>query len=192
VKLDEKGERELFIFDLDIGPGQTPPLVHPGTYTIVLKVNGKEYKQSLLVVKDPNTTGTDSDILKQYNFGIRLYSATITTLKLIDEMESMRAKLLAQTKDKKAPSLEAKIYELEAQLHDVHATGARMDIFRNPPQVLERLLAMAKESQIASADAPPTDQQLEVFGIVTNMLADVQSKFELLRKSPDLKRIEGK
>ncbi len=192
VKLDEKGERELFIFDLDIGPGQTPPLVHPGMYTIVLRVNGKEYKQSLMVVKDPNTTGTDADILKQYNFGIRLYSATITTLKLIDEMERMRAKLLTQTKDKKAPALEAKIYELESQLHDVHATGARMDIFRNPPQVLERLLAMAKESQIASADAPPTDQQLEVFGIVSGKLAEVQSQFELLRKSPDLKRIEAK
>jgi hypothetical protein len=74
----------------------------------------------------------------------------------------------------------------------VHATGARMDIFRHPPQVLERLLALAKESQIYSADAPPTDQQEEVYTLLYVQLAEVQSKFEMLKKNPELKRIEGK
>jgi photosystem II stability/assembly factor-like uncharacterized protein len=192
VTLDEKGERNMFIYDLDIGPGQTPPLVPPGTYTVVLKVNGKEYKQSLVVVKDPNTKGTEADILKQYSFGVKLYNATKNTLQLIDEMERMRAQLVARIKDKKSPTLEEKIFQLEAQLHDVYATGARMDIFRNPPQVLERLLAMAKEGQISSADAPPTDQQQEVLAIETDKLAAVQSQFEIIKKSPEIKKIEGK
>ena len=74
----------------------------------------------------------------------------------------------------------------------MHATGARMDIFRNPPQVLERLFAMAKEGQVSSADAPPTDQQQEVYKLVSDKLAQVQSQFEIIKKSPDLKRIEGK
>ncbi|HNV29181.1 MAG TPA: glycosyl hydrolase [Cyclobacteriaceae bacterium] len=191
VKLDEKGERNMFIYDLDIGPGQTPPMTPPGTYTIVLKVNGKEYKQSLMMVKDPNTKGTEADIVKQYGFGVKLYSATTTTLKLIDEMERMRARLLEKKSDKKSIALEERIYQLEAALHDVHATGARMDIFRNPPQVLERLFAMAKEGQISSADAPPTDQQQEVFKLVSDKLAEVQSQFELIKKTPEIKRIEG-
>jgi hypothetical protein len=182
----------MFIFDLDIGPGQTPPLVHPGTYTVVLKVNGKEYKESVVVIKDPNTKSTDAEILKQYNFGIKLYTATRTTLSLIDEMEQLRAKLVAKKNDKKSIALEEKIYQLEAALHDVHQTGARMDIFRNAPQVLERLLAMAKEGQISSADAAPTDQQQAVFVLVNNKLLEVQSQFELMKKSPDLKRFEGK
>ena len=88
--------------------------------------------------------------------------------------------------------MEEKIYQLEAALHDVHQTGARMDIFRNPPQVLERLFAMAKEGQISSADAAPTDQQQEVYALVSDKLAEVQSQFELIKKSPDLKRLEGK
>jgi hypothetical protein len=192
VPADDKGVRDMFIFDLDIGPGQTPPLVHPGTYTIVLRVNRKEFKQSVTVIKDPNTKSTDADILKQYNFGIKLYTATRTTLSLIDEMEQLRAKLLAKKSDKKSIALEEKIYQLEAALHDVHQTGARMDIFRNPPQVLERLFAMAKEGQISSADAAPTDQQQEVYGLVSDKLAEVQSQFELIKKSPDLKRLEGK
>jgi hypothetical protein len=192
VPVDDKGERSMFIFDLDIGPGQTPPLVHPGTYTVVLKVNGKEYKESVVVIKDPNTKSTDAEILKQYNFGIKLYTATRTTLSLIDEMEQLRAKLMAKKNDKKSIALEEKIYQLEAGLHDVHQTGARMDIFRNAPQVLERLLAMAKEGQVSSADAAPTDQQQAVFAVVNDKLAEVQSQFELMKKSPDLKRIEGK
>jgi hypothetical protein len=67
-----------------------------------------------------------------------------------------------------------------------------MDIFRNQPQVLERLLAMGKEGQISSADAPPTDQQQEVLAIETDKLAAVQSQFEIIRKSPEIKKIEGK
>ena len=192
VTLDEKGERNMFIYDLDIGPGQTPPLVPPGNYTVVLKVNGKEYKQSLVIVKDPNTKGTEADIQKQFNFGVKLYNATKTTLQLIGDMERMRAQLLARLKDKKSPALEEKVFQLEAQLHDIYATGARMDIFRNQPQVLERLLAMGKEGQISSADAPPTDQQQEVLAIETDKLAAIQSQFEIIRKSPEIKKIEGK
>jgi hypothetical protein len=191
VKQDDKGERKLFIFDLDIGPGLTPPMVPPGRYTIVLKVNGKDYKQTLEVLKDPNTKSDEANIAKQYALGIQLYNSTKATFKLIDDMEWLRARLLSR-KEKKSGQWEEKIYQLEAALHDVHQTGARMDIFRNPPQVLERLLAMAKESQISSADAPPTDQQKEVYELTAGKLAEVQSQFELMRKNPEIKRIEGK
>jgi hypothetical protein len=158
----------------------------------VLKVNGKEYKQSINVLKDPNTKGTEADILKQYSFGMKIFGSVNSTLQLIDEMERMRASLLLKKNDKKAVQLEEKIYQLEAALHDVHQTGARMDIFRNPPQVLERLFAMAKEGQVSSADAPPTDQQQEVYQVVSGRLAEVQSQFELIKKSPEIKRIEVK
>ena len=191
VELNEKGERNMFIFDLDIGPGQSPPLVLPGVYTIVLKVGEKEYRQPVNVLKDPNTKGTDAGILMQYSFGMKIFSSVNTTLQLIDEMERMRASLLKKN-DKKAIALEEKIYLLEAALHDVHQTGARMDIFRNPPQVLERLFAMAKEGQISSADAPPTDQQKEVYQLVSGRLAEVQSQFELIKKSPEIKQLEKK
>lgn len=189
VQQDEKGERNLFIFDLDIGPGMTPPLVPPGVYTIVLKAHGKEYSQTVNVLKDPNTKGTEGDIGKQYAFGMKLYSTTTTTLQLIDEMEKMRASLLAKKGDKKAAALEDKVYQLEAGLHDIHQTGARMDIFRNPPQVLERLLAMAKESQIYSADAPPTNQQGEVYAETEQKLNDIKARFENLKKTADVKNL---
>jgi hypothetical protein len=191
VKQDEKGERAMFIYDLDIGPGQTPPLVPPGNYIVVLKVNGKEYKTPLLVLKDPNTKGTDEDIQRQFDFGVKLYTSISLTLKLIDEMERVRAGLLLK-KDKKSIQLEEKIFQLEAQLHDVYQTGARMDIFRNPPQLLERFFAMAKEGQISSADASPTDQQIESYKELSARLAEVQNQFDLIKKTSKTTGIEGK
>lgn len=191
VELDDKGERNLFIPDLDIGPGLTPPMVPVGNYTIVLKAHGKEFKQNLVLLKDPNTKTTDESMARQYGLGVKLYTSTKNSLQLIDDMEKMRAQLLSK-KDKKSLALEDRIYQLEAVLFDINQTGARWDIFRSGAQVLERFLALGKESQIASADAPPTDQQGEVYELTLKRLEEVQSQFELIRKSPEIKQLEKK
>ncbi|MCA6431161.1 MAG: glycosyl hydrolase, partial [Cytophagales bacterium] len=191
VELDDKGERNLFIPDLDIGPGLTPPMVPVGNYTIVLKAHGKEFRQNLALLKDPNTKSSSENMAKQYTFGAKLYTSTKTALQLIDDMEKMRAQLLTK-KDKKSMALEERIYQLEAVIFDINQTGARWDIFRSGAQVLERLLALGKESQVFSADAPPTDQQGEVYELTLKRLEEVQSQFELIRKSPEIKQLEKK
>lgn len=194
VPLDTAGTRELFIPDLDIGPGLTPPMVPPGEYTIVLKAHGKEFRQTLQVLKDPSTKSTPSDIEKQFAQGVSLYHSISTAMKLIDEMERRRATLLKVAKDPKqakaARALEDKIYQLESRLFDIHLTGARWDKFRNPSMVLERFLAMAKEGIISSADAPPTDQQVEVYGITNQELLEVEKAYNLLKQNADWKKMK--
>ena len=191
VKLDTTGARDMFIYDLDIGPGLTAPLVPPGEYTIVLKASGKEFRQPVAVLKDPNTKAVDADIERQFSHGIVLFNSINASLKLIDEMEKTRSKLLAMANDKKlgktAVALEEKIYQLEGRLHDVHQTGARMDIFRNPPQVLERFLAMGKEGIVFSGDSPPTDQQVEVYTITQQQLMEVEKAYILLKQNAEWK-----
>ncbi len=192
VKLDEDGTRNMFIYDLDIGPGMAPTLVPPGQYTVVMKTNGKEFKKTLQVQKDPNTRSSLADIDKQYSFGLGIYQAVNKCLSLIDEMEKDRAALLAKAKDPKAARvakpLEDKIYNLEGRIFDVHLTGARQDIFRNPAGILERLLAIAKEGQTASADFPPTDQQQEVFSLLKNRLEEVDRSYNQLKQGLEFKR----
>jgi photosystem II stability/assembly factor-like uncharacterized protein len=190
VSLNDKGERDMFIFDLDIGPGLTPPLVPPGNYTVVLRAHGQEQRQTVTVLRDPTTQGQDSDIAAQFEHGVRLFTSINLCLALIDDMEKTRAQLL-KTKDPKALALEEKIYQLEARLHDVHATGARMDIFRNPPQVLERLLAMSKEGIVSSADYAPTSQQLEVYRLQNSLLQEVEAAYKTLKQSAELKKMKG-
>ena len=191
VRLNDKGERDMFIYDLDIGPGLTAPMVPPGTYTIVLRIGGQEWRQNLELLKDPNTKGTESSITGQYGFGMKLFQSVNTSLSLIDVMEKTRAGLLSRKGDKAAIAFEEKVYQLEARLHDVHQTGARMDIFRNPPQVLERFLSMAKESIISSADSPPTDQHQEVYTLVNQQLIEVQNQWELLKQSKEMKKLKA-
>ena len=181
----------MFIYDLDIGPGLTAPMVPHGTYTVILKIGQKEFQQSLEVMKDPNSKGTDESIAAQYQFGMKIFQSVNSTLKMIDEMEQLRASLLARKDDKAAIAAEEKVYQLEGRLHDVHATGARMDIFRNPPQVLERYLSMAKESIISSADSPPTDQHQEVYQLVNQQMIEVQNSWELLKQSREIKKLNS-
>lgn len=192
VKLDDDGTRNMFIYDLDIGPGMTPTLVPPGQYTVVLKVDGKEFKQTVQVLKDTNTKGSLANIQQQYEFGMGIYANVSTCLRLIDEMERTRAQLILKQKDpkaaKQAAALEEKIYQLEGRVFDVHQTGARQDIFRNPAKILERFLAIAKEGQASSADYPPTDQQREVYGLLKKRLDEVESSFDLLKQSLEWKR----
>ncbi len=194
VPLDTAGTRDLFMPDLDIGPGLTPPMVPPGEYTIVLKAHGKEFKRTLQVVKDPNTKSSVADIQKQFAQGVALFNSIKQTLQLIDEMERSRSSLIAMSKagkqTKAATVLEDKVYQLESKLLDVHATGARWDIFRNPPQVLERFLAMGKEGIVSSADSPPTDQQLEVYAITNQQLQEVEKAYTLLKQNADWKKMK--
>jgi photosystem II stability/assembly factor-like uncharacterized protein len=192
VQLSDKGTRDMFIYDLDIGPGMAPTLVPPGQYSIVIKTGGKEVKKNVQVLKDPNTKSSLADIGKQYAFGMEIYKSVNTCLGLIDEMEKARAELLEKSKDTKiartAKPLEDKIYNLEGKIFDIHLTGARQDIFRNPAGILERIFAIAKEGQTASADFPPTDQQMEVFSLLKSRLEKVESDFEALKKGVEWKK----
>ncbi|MGH9411216.1 MAG: WD40/YVTN/BNR-like repeat-containing protein, partial [Vicinamibacterales bacterium] len=59
-------------------PGETPmhyegPLGLPGTYTVRLTVDGKQYTQKARVVNDPRSTVTAADLLAQHELQMRMY-----------------------------------------------------------------------------------------------------------------------
>ncbi len=190
VKLDAVGKRQMYIWDLDMGPALEPPLVPPGTYTVELKIGDKIFKQQVDVLKDPNTTGTIDDIKKQNEFALKLYSSAKKCFAMIDEMETQRAKLLfivdssanSKTDKVEAAQLEYDLWTLEGRVHDIFQTGAREDIFRNPAKLLERFLAIQKESATGSADFAPTDQDVIVYEKLNNDLIKVESDLNTLKK----------
>ena len=119
---------------------------------------------------------------------------------MIDEMETLRAKLLfiidssnnSKTKKLQAAKLENDLWTLERKVHDIFQTGAREDIFRNPAQLLERFLAIAKESSMSSADFQPTNQDVEVYEKLNSDLQKVESDYNSIKKNlkpivPDIK-----
>jgi hypothetical protein len=196
VKLDSTGVRAMTIFDLDIGPGLPTTKVLPGTYTIVLRIGKKEWKQPIQVLRDPNTVGSDEDIQKQYDFGVKIYGSIQNLLHMIDTLEILRSKVLAAAGN---PSLNKKekakllvwqntLYKVENLLHDTHQTGAREDIFRSPAQLLERFLTISKESISGGSDFRPTDQHQQVYDLLSGRLVNARAKYEeALKEIPLLK-----
>ena len=176
ISLDSLGNRRIFIYDLDIGPGLEPIRIPPGSYTVVLKIDKEIMKQSLQVLADPNLHSSKKDIDAQYNFGLQLTSAMKKCLSLIEKMEIERAQLLKQNTSA-ALAREKQVYALEKELFDIHLTGSRMDIFRNPAKILERLLTLTKESQTMGADFPPTSQQKLVYQSLNSQLEKIATAY---------------
>ncbi len=162
----------------------------PGVYTIVLKIGKKEYRQSQEVLRDPNTAGSDVEIREQFVFGEQIYRSIQSCLRMIDTLEILRSRadsikisLLDKKQKKKLLTWQQQLYEVEGLLHDVHQTGARQDIFRNPAQLLERFLTISKESISGGSDFKPTDQHREVYGILSDRLSTARTKYESTLKS---------
>jgi photosystem II stability/assembly factor-like uncharacterized protein len=196
VKLDSTGVRAMVIYDLDIGPGLPATKVLPGTYTVVLRIGKKEWKQPVEVLRDPNTAGSEEDIQKQYEFGTKIFNSIQSILHMIDTLETLRGKVVAASanpkinKKEKAKLLawENTLYKAESLLYDVHSTGARMDIFRSPAQLLERFLTISKESISGGSDFRPTDQHQQVYELLSGRLVTAKAKFaEALKEIPLLK-----
>jgi hypothetical protein len=181
VPLDSTGSRSIYIVDLDIGPGLEPPRVVPGVYTVLLQVGNQNFKQSLTVLKDPNANSSVEDIKVQYQFGKKLYKQIKDCMLFIEAMEVKRASLLKENSPS-AIELEKRIFELEGKLFDVYQTGSRWDGFRNPSQLLENFLALAKESQTYGADYPPTSQQLEAYDMFSKKFEQIKTTFQVLIK----------
>ncbi|MBT3479075.1 MAG: hypothetical protein HOA15_02260, partial [Candidatus Marinimicrobia bacterium] len=59
-------------------------------------------------------------------------------------------------------------------------TGAREDAFRNPNKIYGRLAALGSDLTRYGADFRPTNQQVEVYKILSDRLNKQQAAFKLL------------
>ena len=118
---------------------------------------------------------------------MKLYASIKSCLKMINDLERSRAKLLtaiASSNSSEKENLvkkEDELWKIEAQITNIYQSGARFDVFRNPGQLFERFLALSKDIQIGSADFPPTDQQLEVNKELNKKLEEVQLQFNKMK-----------
>lgn len=189
VELNDKGERDIYPWDLDMQPGLNAPRVPPGTYSAHIKAENITLEQDFDVLKDPNTPNSTFEIEKQYTFGLKLNKAIKETSNLIEDIERRRADLQKRIATEKVLEKmnelrhqEDKLYKIESELLDIRQTGARQDNFRNPVQILERFLAIGKESIQSSGDHPPTDQQGQVYDIQRKKLDKAQVEFQNIVK----------
>jgi len=199
VRVGADGTRPLVTWDLDLS--LRGPLVLPGTYSVNLVVTpvgdstapAVTATQSVTVLKDPNTVGTDADVQAQGTLARTIRAEQDSMARMINRLEWVRKQvrdLAAQLRDSAlvrdsgakriaglADTLERRIIRVEAVLFDVNLTGAREDAFRNPMQLYGRLAALQSDLAENSADFAPTTQQIAVHDLLAQRLADATTRF---------------
>ncbi|HLZ44898.1 MAG TPA: hypothetical protein VKQ05_04395 [Gemmatimonadales bacterium] len=205
VRVGGDGTRPLVTWDLDLSlRGQ---LVVPGTYTIHLAVTGADTTapavtatQSLTVLKDPNTAGTDADVQAQGKLARTIHTEQDSVARMINRIEWVRKQirdLAAQLRDsvflgdstarrvvRLADSLDRRAVRVEGELFDVNLTGSREDAFRHPMQLYGRLAALQSDLAENGADFAPTTQQVAVHDLLAQRLADASTRFtDLMTKA---------
>ncbi len=175
--------------------GRLALLAPPGTYTVRLEVGEETWTQPLAVRKDPHATGTEADLQAQMEVLFDLREMVDRAAGLINEIEWLRKQLgdleerlddlpeesphaagsAAEEVGEAAGALAEQLTELEGRFFDLRLTGRGQDGLRWKRQLYAKLLFLA--DGLASADYPPTDQQLELFAELSARLADHERRF---------------
>jgi hypothetical protein len=163
--------------------GRMTILVAPGTYTVKLTVDGQEFSQPLIVLKDPNAGGDDSDIQKQMAMLFDLRRDIESAADMVNQIEIVRAQLgnlkpLLRGADlvKIADELEKKLTDIEDNLVQRKFTGQGQDTVRFPPKLISKLNYLA--SGVGSGDFPPNTQQQEVYAMFKSQLAGLRKQLD--------------
>jgi len=170
--------------------GGIQTLAAPGTYTVRLTVGSEELEETLVVIKDPKSTGTEADIRAQVELSLALTEDLNEVVEMIDCIEWIRkqpydliavveqaggeAEIVDAGKD-----LDDKLVAVEENLFQMKRTPGA-DTYRWPTMLYGRIQSLAGDLQstnwAAGTDAPPTTQQVEVHELLRERLANYQSR----------------
>jgi len=169
-----------------VGGGRMVILEPPGTYTVKLTVNGRDFTQPLTVIKDPHSAGTEADILAQNKMLLEIRQNLDMAVDLVNEMELVRAQLVALNRvvndpevKKASDDLDKKYVELEQFLVELRATGKGQDGVRWGAKLVGKIGYLA--NGLAGADFKPTNQQTEVAQLHQDRVKTYRAQLEMLR-----------
>ena len=169
--------------------GRISVLAPPGAYTVTLAAAGQEHAQPLVVLKDPNSEGSEADIAAQTEMMLDIRDDMNTAADVINRIELIRRqiydlKAIVKGRDDgeetaaAVDSLDAKLIAVEENLIQLKQTGTGQDAVRWPSMLVGRLGYLA--GNVAVADFPPTDQQREVHQVLKQRLQQSQSAFDAI------------
>ncbi|MFN8062516.1 MAG: hypothetical protein U0Q12_25415 [Vicinamibacterales bacterium] len=165
----------LYSPEITVGPDGTRPggggrlsiLAPPGSYTVRVSVGGKDLTQKLDLRKDPNSGGTDAEIVEQMKALTEIKRDMDQAADQINTLEIVRSQIynLAKISDdaaikKAGDDLDKKLIQLEGELYELRGTGRGQDGVRWGSKLLGKLNYLA--GGLMSSDFRPTDQQREV------------------------------
>ena len=163
----------------------------PGTYTVKMTVDGKEFIQKLEVRKDPRSAGTVADIEAQVKLQLSIRTDLNAASDMISQLEWMKKQLadLREALVGKDAAVAGAIRELTAKAQAVEdgllqptITEGDTKSFRDPQMIYEKLSVLAGDVS-DSADFAPNKQQGEVYALLKERLAVQKGLFDGLVKT---------
>ena len=163
------------------GGAEFAMLQPPGTYTVKLSVGGRDYAQSLRVLKDPHSAGTEADIAAQQQTLLAVRHDLGNAIDAVNSAELVRGQinnlknLIQDTELKKAADeLDQKLSAVEGLLVELRTTGRGQDGVRFGSKLVQKFGYLANGLQ--SGDFKPTNQQLAVQKDLTDRLKASQNQ----------------
>ncbi|HET9514126.1 MAG TPA: hypothetical protein VFO95_09355, partial [Gemmatimonadales bacterium] len=175
---DGRGSSDLFPLGI---------LAPPGSYTVRLKVGGKEYTQTLEVRKDPNSGGSEAEIAQQMELLRQIRDDLVSATDMINALENIRHQIAAlritlsddtvrAAVRTQADSLDQKAIAVEQELVELRLTGRGQDLIRFPVRIAGRLAYLGGD--VGSSDYAPTAQQRAVHAELRSQLQAVRQRYE--------------
>ncbi len=168
-------------------------LAAPGKYTVQLNVDGKESTQTLEVLRDPHSLGSEQDIQAQTEFMLQLRKELSDMAEMINRLEWVRKQAEGvqarfagdayhEAAVREAKNLEEKAIEAQKNFEDVTLTGRREDSFRAPMKVYSKLSYLGNTLDGVwggdGSDLPPTAGQSEVHKLLQQQMADAARAYK--------------
>ncbi len=167
------------------GGGAMSVLLPPGQYTVRLTVDGQEFTQSLTVLKDPHSAGTEADIADQVAFLKAIREDVVRAGEAIERVEALRVQLHTVARfsedgevNAAIQALAKKLRELQLNITDLRLTGQGQDGIRFEAKTLQKLSYLT--GGVSVSDFPPTDQDMEVRQILHTAVEDHLSTVDSL------------
>ncbi len=168
------------------GAGRITLLTAPGVYTVKLNVNDQEFSQKLKVLKDPHSTGSESDIAGQMKLLTALRDDVETVAETVNQIEMVRSQLVNLDRGlgdvdtvrpvrAAATDLGGKLVGVEGKFLQLNATGRGQDNVRYSPMLIQKLDYLANE--VGQSDFPPTTQALAVAQELHQQAQQYQQQF---------------
>ncbi len=167
-------------------------LVPPGDYTVNMTSGGESFSETIKIIKDPHSEGTEADIKTQIDLLKKVYDDVNRLTSMINRLESVRKQLgglkatlaATQHKDvvKEIGTLDSLFTSIEGKLIQMKITGTGQDGVRWPAKLVEKLGYLG--ATIATADFAPADQYQEVYNELNQAISQAESEMDTAMEGP--------
>ncbi|MGH9487647.1 MAG: WD40/YVTN/BNR-like repeat-containing protein [Terriglobales bacterium] len=191
------------------GAQHAGPLAAPGNYQASFHLNGQNYSQAFMVVKDPSITSSDADLRASTKMQVRVRNDMDDAVSMINHLELMRRQVQQDEKAQAAnPATEAALRGFESQLMGVemqlldHESLLSDDkYYPEQYKVYMNLIWFSGEigtgagDVAGGADYRPTDVSYSILTGIEAKLADAKTAYDKVMSTglPAFNRsVEGK